>query len=62
MKRKTWIALLLLPVMLLAVCVPTAEAEDEESALNVIKVEDLPEDFVCPVCKHGAVDFEKIEG
>ena len=46
MKRKTWIALLLLPVMLLAVCVPTAEAEDEESALNVIKVEDLPEDFI----------------
>ncbi|MBE6034309.1 MAG: flavin reductase [Clostridiales bacterium] len=20
----------------------------------------LPEDFVCPICKHGAVDFEKI--
>lgn len=23
--------------------------------------EDLPSDFVCPVCKHGAVDFVKIE-
>lgn len=22
----------------------------------------LPEDFVCPLCKHGASDFEKIEG
>ena len=21
----------------------------------------LPEDFICPVCKHGALDFEKIE-
>ncbi|MEG2298673.1 MAG: flavin reductase, partial [Anaerovoracaceae bacterium] len=20
----------------------------------------LPEDFICPICKHGAVDFEKI--
>ena len=23
--------------------------------------EDLPEDFVCPLCKHGAGDFEKIQ-
>ena len=23
--------------------------------------EPLPEDFVCPLCKHGAVDFEKIQ-
>ena len=22
--------------------------------------EELPADFVCPVCKHGAIDFEKI--
>ena len=21
----------------------------------------LPEDFICPICKHGAADFEKIE-
>ncbi len=21
----------------------------------------LPEDFVCPICKHGAVDFERID-
>ena len=21
----------------------------------------LPDDFVCPICKHGAIDFEKIE-
>ena len=24
--------------------------------------EELPEDFICPLCKHGAIDFEKIEG
>ena len=23
--------------------------------------ENLPADFICPWCKHGAVDFEKIE-
>ncbi len=23
--------------------------------------EDLPEDFICPLCKHGAADFEKIQ-
>lgn len=22
--------------------------------------EDLPDDFICPICKHGKVDFEKI--
>ena len=22
--------------------------------------EELPEDFICPLCKHGAEDFEKI--
>ena len=22
--------------------------------------ENLPNDFVCPICKHGAIDFEKI--
>ena len=24
--------------------------------------DELPEDIVCPLCKHGAADFEKIEG
>ncbi|HAY60926.1 MAG TPA: flavin reductase, partial [Acidaminococcaceae bacterium] len=23
--------------------------------------ETLPPDFVCPICKHGASDFEKVE-
>ena len=27
----------------------------------VYEGEDLPEDFICPLCKHGAADFEKIE-
>lgn len=26
----------------------------------VYEGEDLPDDFICPLCKHGAVDFEKI--
>ncbi len=24
--------------------------------------DELPEDIICPLCKHGAVDFEPIEG
>ena len=27
----------------------------------VYEGEELPEDFVCPLCKHGAADFEKIK-
>ena len=27
----------------------------------VYEGEELPEDFVCPLCKHGASDFEKIQ-
>ena len=27
----------------------------------VYEGEELPEDFVCPLCKHGAADFEKIQ-
>lgn len=26
----------------------------------VYEGEELPEDFICPICKHGAQDFEKI--
>ena len=26
----------------------------------VYENENLPNDFVCPICKHGAIDFEKI--
>lgn len=26
----------------------------------VYEGESLPEDFICPICKHGAVDFEKL--
>ena len=25
------------------------------------KFEDLPEDYICPLCKHGASDFEEIK-
>ena len=59
MKRKTWIALLLLPALLLAACggaaaqteeqkgeIAEESAETVESALYVKKVEDLPEDFI----------------
>lgn len=27
----------------------------------VYEGEPLPEDFICPICKHGAIDFEKIQ-
>lgn len=27
----------------------------------VYEGEELPADFVCPICKHGAVDFEKMQ-
>lgn len=26
----------------------------------VYEGENLPEDFICPICKHGAIDFERI--
>ena len=27
----------------------------------ILEADELPEDFVCPLCKHGAADFEPIE-
>ncbi|WP_353884717.1 rubredoxin-like domain-containing protein [Pyramidobacter piscolens] len=27
----------------------------------VYEGEELPPDYVCPLCKHGAADFERIE-
>ena len=24
--------------------------------------EELPDDFICPICKHPASDFEKVQG
>ena len=27
----------------------------------VYEGEELPPDFICPLCKHGASDFEKID-
>ena len=27
----------------------------------VYEGDELPEDFVCPLCKHGAADFEEIK-
>lgn len=26
----------------------------------VYEAEELPADFICPICKHGAIDFEKL--
>lgn len=26
----------------------------------IYEEENLPQDFICPICKHGAIDFEKI--
>ena len=27
----------------------------------VYEGDELPDDFICPLCKHGAADFEKIK-
>ena len=27
----------------------------------VYEGDELPEDYICPLCKHGASDFEKLE-
>jgi rubrerythrin len=27
----------------------------------VYEGDELPPDFICPICKHGAADFERIE-
>ena len=27
----------------------------------VYEGEELPKDFICPICKHGAEDFERIK-
>ena len=27
----------------------------------ICESDELPEDYVCPICKHGAADFEKLE-
>lgn len=46
---------------------PKPEAKAEEKTGYRCRIcgyvhegEELPEDFVCPICKHGASDFEKI--
>ena len=45
---------------------PTPEMKKDDKGWRcsvcgyVYEQEDLPEDFVCPLCKHGACDFEKI--
>lgn len=45
----------------------TEKKKDEERNAYVCKIcgyvyegSSLPEDFICPICKHGAADFEKI--
>ena len=36
-------------------------ADGTASSEYVYEREELPKDFICPLCKHGASDFEKIE-
>jgi len=45
---------------------PTAKPKEEDKTVWVCKIcgyeyegEELPEDFICPLCKHPASDFEK---
>lgn len=45
---------------------PKNEKQDNEKAFRckicgyIYKGDNLPDDFICPICKHGASDFEKI--
>ena len=46
---------------------PKPEAKEEKKSGYrcvicgyIYEGDELPEDFVCPICKHGAADFEKI--
>ena len=34
---------------------------EESGVAPGIAWEDLPADYICPLCKHGAADFEAIE-
>ena len=39
---------------------PVQDRDDTELDAFLPEGETLPEDFVCPICKHGAQDFEPI--
>ncbi|MCI6857976.1 MAG: flavin reductase [Eubacterium sp.] len=47
---------------------PAPQAPKDKKTTWVCKIcgyvyegEELPADFICPLCKHGAIDFEKVE-
>ncbi len=47
---------------------PKPESKSKNKAVYVCKIcgyvyegDALPEDFVCPICKHGVADFDKVE-
>lgn len=46
---------------------PTSEKKEGKTAWrckicgHIYEGEELPEDYICPICKHPASDFEKIE-
>lgn len=46
---------------------PASQAPKSDKVTWVCKIcgyiyegEDIPDDFICPICKHGAADFEKV--
>lgn len=46
---------------------PAPQAPKSDKVTWVCKIcgyvyegEDIPDDFICPICKHGAADFEKV--
>lgn len=41
------------------ICTVCGEIYDE--VVEIVKFEDLPEDWVCPVCGVGKDSFEKVE-
>ena len=72
MKQKRILAAILAALMACPVfvsCAETPKNEKEtflaesshESEEDTYVHDNLPEDFVCPLCKHGAADFEEIQ-
>ena len=69
-KIRSWIALVLIAVLLFTLLTGCSSQKKQEQKKKgyvcricgwVYEGESLPEDIVCPICKHGAEDFEEIK-
>ena len=40
----------------------SSQSDNQTSAIEILDaLEILPDDFICPLCKHGAADFEELK-